>query len=117
MLFIIHNVSFSKEDKVRKGLAPAVEVPERLKLYLDAVRDADRLEAIGDIGIERCIEYSKSIGRKIPEEVVEHCHEKLLRLYEEHFIVTEEGRKMAVPLHQIIVDYVKDYESSVKVEV
>ena len=45
--FIIDNVSFSKEDKARKGLAEKVEVPERLKLYLDAVRDADRLEAIG----------------------------------------------------------------------
>lgn len=106
VIFIIDNVSFSKEDKVRKGQATPVPVPEHLRLYLDAVRDADRLEAIGEVGIERCIEYSQSIGRKIPEEVVEHCHEKLLRLYEEHFIVTELGRKMAEPLHQVIVDYV-----------
>lgn len=47
VIFIIDNVSFSKEDKARKGVAEAVPVPDHLKLYLDAVRDADRLEAIG----------------------------------------------------------------------
>lgn len=80
----------------------------KLSPYLDALRDADRLEAIGQIGIDRCIAYSISIGRRIPEEVVDHCHEKLLRLYNEKFIVTEEGRKLAEPLHQIILDFVKD---------
>ena len=88
VIFLIDNVSFSKEDKVRKGLAPEVPVPDHLKVYLDVLRDADRLEAIGQVGIDRCIAYSNAIGRKVPEEVVEHCHEKLLRLYEEKFIVT-----------------------------
>lgn len=45
--FLIDNVSFSKEDKVRKGLAPEIPVPDHLKVYLDVLRDADRLEAIG----------------------------------------------------------------------
>ena len=47
VIFLIDNVSFSKEDKVRQGKAVAVPVPEHLKLYLDVLRDADRLEAIG----------------------------------------------------------------------
>ena len=107
VIFLIDNVSFSKEDKVRKGNAAAVSVPDHLKLYLDVLRDADRLEAIGQIGIDRCIAYSNAIGRKVPEEVVVHCHEKLLRLFEEKFIVTEKGRELAAPRHQVIVDYVK----------
>jgi uncharacterized protein len=112
-IFLIDMVSFSKEDKVRRGLADPTPVPEHLKLYLDALRDADRLEAIGQIGIDRCIAYSESIGRKIPEDVIVHCHEKLLRLYEEKFIVTEKGRELAAPLHQVIVDYVKAHEQVV----
>ena len=95
---------------MRKGIAKAEETPKHLERYLAVLRDADRLEAIGQIGIDRCIAYSVSIGRKIPDDVVVHCHEKLLRLYDEHFIVTEEGRRLAAPLHQIIVDYVKANE-------
>ena len=96
---LIDNVSFSKEDKIRKGLCSAPEIYPELHPYLQALRDADRLEAIGQIGIERCIEFTKSIGGNVPADVVTHCYEKLLRLYDEKFIVSEEARKRAVPLH------------------
>ena len=59
-----------------------------------ALRDADRLEAIGPEGIRRCQVFTESRGGKVPEDVVVHCHEKLLRLYNEHFICTEEGRRL-----------------------
>ncbi|TNV75622.1 hypothetical protein FGO68_gene13461 [Halteria grandinella] len=113
VIFIIDNVSWSKEDKARRGEAVPVPVPPHLKEYLDAVRDADRLEAIGQVGIDRCIAYSVSIGRKIPDDVIVHCHEKLLRIYGEKFIVTDLGRKMAEPLHEVIVEYVKAQEAAV----
>ena len=58
VLLIIENVSFSKEDKLRKAtegkLRIAENVPSDLHPYLIALRDADRLEAIGPEGIRRC---------------------------------------------------------------
>ncbi len=51
VLLIIENVSFSKEDKLRKAtegkLNISEAVPTDLHPYLIALRDADRLEAIG----------------------------------------------------------------------
>ena len=78
----------------------------KLREYLTIVRDADRLEAIGTVGIERCIKYQTVHGNRVPDVVLFHCHEKLLRLLPEHFIVNPTARKMAEPLHQQIVDYV-----------
>lgn len=95
---IIENMSYSKEVK---GLRKSVHQP-----YLNILSDADKLEAIGTIGINRCIDYTKAHGGRVPEDVIEHCHEKLLRLYNDCFIRTEKGRQMALPLHKEIEDYV-----------
>jgi uncharacterized protein len=103
VLKIIDNVSFSKEIK---GLRETLIEP--YNTYLTAISDADRLEAIGKVGIERCETFTKSRNGKIPEDVIIHCHEKLLRLYEDNFIVTKLGREIAKPLHEEIVNYVKN---------
>jgi uncharacterized protein len=101
---IIDNVSFSKEDK---GLCK--DLGQKLNVYLTWIRDADRLEAIGEIGIKRCTQFVIAIGGNVPQDVVQHCYDKLLRLYDEHFIRTEYARKLAEPLHEYIMQYVNNY--------
>jgi HD superfamily phosphodiesterase len=75
----------------------------------DIVSDADKLEAIGEAGIKRCLEYQihkykeDSPNQEIPhsqliKQVVEHAHEKLLRL-REHFFRTKIGKEISLPLH------------------
>lgn len=103
VLAIIDNVSYSKQAKGKR-----IQLPEPDCTYLVALSDADRLEAIGEIGIKRCATFTLERGGKVPEGVIEHCHEKLLRLLPDGFIVTELGRKMALPLHQEILDYVAE---------
>ena len=100
ILLIIDNVSFSKQDK---GLDQ--DLGEWLGRHLTCVRDADRLEAIGQRGLQRCMQFTEARGGEIPADVVQHCREKLLRLYNEHFIVTEYARQLALPLHQEIEQY------------
>ena len=46
-----------------------------------AVRDADRLDAIGAFGIMRTFVYGASEGRPV-EESIRHCSEKILHLHE-----------------------------------
>ena len=114
---IIDSISYSKQIKNathENSLKPAD------KSLLSILRDADRIEAIGQIGIQRCYTYTKeSLGPTtdlvyegktadsvIIPLVVQHCHDKLLRLYNEGIIVTKKGREIAEPLHQEIVSYV-----------
>lgn len=106
VMLIIDNISYSKQKKgLRKDL-------KKDNIYLDIIADADRVEALGKGGIERCRAYQVTLGyENVEEEVYKHCYDKLLRLYPESFIKTIPGRKLAEPLHQEIVDYVKSYEN------
>ncbi len=101
---IISNISWSKEAK---GLREHFEEP--YQTVLNIVSDADRLEALGKIGIERCETFTKERGGKIPQDVIVHCHEKLLRILPDGYIKTSYGKKLAEPLHQEIVNYVNSY--------
>ena len=98
---IINNISFSKEQCGKRD-----EFTYPYILYLDAISDSDRLQALGSVGIKRCEMFVEARGGDVPEDVVRHCHEKLLRLLPEKFIKTEYGRKLAEPLHQEVLDYV-----------
>lgn len=97
---IIDNISFSKQIK---GLRETLKYPDNI--YLDIISDADKLEAIGQIGLDRCIAYTKATGGIIPDDVIKHCHEKLL-LLKDHYIVTKKGKELAQPLHKVIENYI-----------
>lgn len=98
-------MSWSKENK---GLTDLKYKPD--ERYLIALTDADRLEAIGKVGLDRCITFALAHGKLVPEDVIKHCHEKLLRLLPERFIKTEYARILAQPLHDEIVDYVDKHK-------
>lgn len=104
---IIDNVSYSKEVSDKKEV---LEYP--YDQLLDAISDADKIEALGKTGIKRCKIFTKMKGGRIPEDVIVHCREKLLRLYPENFIKTKLGREIALPLHNYVVDYVAKHSQS-----
>jgi len=94
---LIERVSFSEQQK-----------EDIHNDVLNAVRDGDRIEALGNIGIKRCEQITKIRNGKIPEDVIIHCFDKLSRLLPENYIITPIGRSMAVDKHNIIVKYVID---------
>ncbi len=96
---VIENISYSQEVK---GLRKTLPYPQRF--YQDIVSDADKLEALGQVGLDRCIAFTLARGGQVPQEVVEHCHEKLLKL-KDNFIRTMRGKELAEPLHRVIEEY------------
>ena len=72
------------------------------------VQDADRLDAIGAIGVARAFAYGGERGRSL-EESVAHFHEKLLLLKDE--LNTETAQKLAEPRHAFLEQFLAQYES------
>ena len=108
---IIRNISFkNSKDQIFRS-------PE-----LDIIQDADRLDAIGAIGIARAFNYggfknrplynpeiepnlnmAKSEYKKSLSPTVNHFYEKLLLLKD--MMNTKTGREMAEGRHRFMVDY------------
>jgi uncharacterized protein len=107
----INLISFSSEDKAIKSGTPInyeTELGEFYSLVRHIVSDADKLEAIGKVGIVRCKEYTKHKHPGITQEelvchIKIHAEEKLLRLKDE-FIRTPTGKRIAEILHSEMIN-------------
>ena len=87
---IVSHVSYSTEIKNPSKIQELItENPE-----LAVVQDADRLDAIGAVGIGRCFAYTAAKGKGNLQEAITHFQEKLERL--ELMMKTRTGRAMAV---------------------
>lgn len=78
IFFIISRVSFSKQLEGDEEIAP------RLQKLLGIVRDADRLEALGAIGIARCFGFGAVRNQPIYDPEIEPCLEMTAEQYKNH---------------------------------
>ena len=92
---VIAAVSFSQN----KGKVP--DTPEG-----KIVQDADRLDAIGAIGIARTFAFGGEHGRPMSESV-QHFHDKLLQL--KALMNTKTGRQMAEKRHAFLETFLEEY--------
>ena len=92
----IASVSFSK-NRGRK--------PESLEGRI--VQDADRLDAMGAVGIARAFAYGGEKGRPLKDSV-SHFHEKLLLLKD--MMNTETGRNLAEERHVFMMAFLEELE-------
>ena len=91
---IINSVSFSKN----KG-----KTPETIEAKI--VQDADRLDAMGAIGIARTFAYGGKKGRSL-DDSVQHFHDKLLLLRDT--LNTDEARDLASKRHEFMVKFLEE---------
>lgn len=77
------------------------------------VQDADRIEALGAIGIARCFATGSKFGRPIhdprhPEHTsIQHFYDKLLLLKDQ--MNTEAGKKLAAERHEFMESFLKEF--------
>ena len=93
---VIGGVSFSKN----RG-----KEPETIEGKI--VQDADRLDAMGAIGIARTFAYGGKNGRPL-ESSLQHFDDKLLLLKDE--MNTEEARRLAEVRHKYMLDFLSEYQ-------
>ena len=96
ILAAVNAVSFSKNRDRR---------PDTVEGQI--VQDADRLDAIGAVGIARTFAYGGSHGRG-PEDSIRHFHEKLLLLTDR--MNTQTAKAMAADRHRFLLDFLKEWE-------
>jgi uncharacterized protein len=71
------------------------------------VQDADRLDAIGAVGIARTFAYGGAHGRDLSSSI-DHFYEKLLLLKEE--MNTSAAKEMAEERHRFLETFLNEYE-------
>jgi len=92
----INSVSFSKNQGKR---------PESLEAMI--VQDADRLDAMGAVGIARTFAYGGKHSRSL-EDSIRHFSDKLLRL--KAMLNTDKAREMAEDRHSFMKDFLDEWE-------
>jgi diadenosine tetraphosphate (Ap4A) HIT family hydrolase/HD superfamily phosphodiesterase len=108
VVFIVENVSFTKE---KEGMLYAsTKISTEIPIELACVQDADRLDAIGAVGIARCFSYGAVKNRKFGNSIL-HFHEKLVHL--KGMMKTQSGSEYAVKRHAHLLDFLKNFEEEV----
>ncbi|UEQ78759.1 MULTISPECIES: HD domain-containing protein [Chryseobacterium] len=116
VLFVIENISFKNRS----------QAPENPPVELKIVQDADRIDAIGAIGIARTFNFggfknnpmydpavqpnlgmSKEEYKKSNGTTINHFYEKLLLLKD--LMNTEQGKKMAEERHRYMLNFLDQF--------
>ena len=99
----INAVSFSQNRGKR---------PETLEGQL--IQDADRLDAIGAVGIARTFAYGGKHGRT-PEASIAHFHEKLLLLRD--LMNTEQAKELAEERHAFMEAFLRQWDRETDISI
>jgi uncharacterized protein len=81
---------------------------EEVPLEIRIVQDADRMDAMGAVGVARTFAYGGAKHRSLADSL-QHFDEKLLRLYD--LLSTEEAKRIAQPRHAFLQTFYAQYQA------
>ncbi|ASJ06652.1 HD domain-containing protein [Thermococcus pacificus] len=114
----LRSIGYPKE-KV-EAVAHAIEAhrfsrgPEPETLEAKILSDADKLDAIGAIGIARVFMYSGEHGRSI-EDSLAHFEEKILKLKD--LMYTQTAKRLAEERHRFTVEFIERIRREIEGEI
>jgi len=137
---ILHDISREEENHSKRGADEAAMIlkevgydPGKITLICEAIRshsfsqgekaktieamilsDADKLDALGAVGIYRTALYSGELMRPV-EEFIDHFHGKLLTLKD--LLYTNQARVIAERRHSYMLEYLEEFTRELKAEV
>ncbi len=114
---ILRGLHYSKEainaisENILAHSFSAGRMPESLEAKI--LSDADKLDAMGALGVYRAAMYSAENGRPL-EDFVAHFSEKLLTLRD--LLFTDEARRLAESRHSFLLEFLKQIEDELIIE-
>ena len=129
IIFVIDNMGFTSEMTNGSGTA----MSDAVTIYLHIVQDADRRDAMGAIGVSRCLAFSGAFGRAIvtPEgteereqrarfktreltpsarkgpSAISHFYDKLVFLKD--MLKTPAGKQLGERRHQFLLSFLDEF--------
>ena len=106
---IIDNISLSNEYAIRQSGKTLMLNPDIVFLR-NIVSDADKLESLGIVCLKRMVSYAKHTNTTsgIFRHIKDHCQDKLYKLLDDNYIITQVARNLALPRMQQLREIVDD---------
>lgn len=114
-ILVSKGYEMDKMEAVVEAISTHSFTGERGPASLEAkvLSDADKLDAMGALGIYRASMYGAEHGRSL-DDFVAHFHDKLLNLKDRLF--TAEARRMAESRHRFMLDFLAQLDMELKLD-
>jgi uncharacterized protein len=116
--YIILKLACFPEDKVRKVVEAILshsfsEGVKPMSIEAKILSDADKLDALGVIGIARVFAFSGSRGRSLKESI-QHFYDKILQL--PNLLFTDIAKSIAIKRIDVVKKFLEDLEKEIELK-
>jgi len=106
---IIQYIPLISYSKNMKHITSSNDILPQVDIIVQIVSDADKIDALGAIGIARCFAYTGYTKQSL-QKGIDHFEEKLFKL--QYCMYTELGKQMAKSSTDIMKEFVNNYYKS-----